>query len=368
MSHTFNTWNYHEKAIQNNKELKNEDKQKAIAGLQQIRRLLGEDFLEHAFQTMHPIVSYFRNEAPWTRLWLAEFGSMLSHVQDDHGFQELKERLISKEGFFSAISELETGYRFSVAGFSVEFYPSSGKRRCDLRVQKGDTRTYIEVTIIGPSQEERETEHTFYELAWSHLSNSDIEIAGKIYKALSNPRIAEIKRKITTSIHEARRKQECIILSEPRIIDIIICPKSMSSNLSDWLRKKGLASHFEGPSYNVDEIRRARKTLDEENRQLPKNEPGIVVLNHGRIFMPNSDAIERLVYELEEEVYKHSNMVAAVLVFTDVVGANEAGRHGRDFVWSRKVKYRLYGENTLVIKNKYSRFQVDEEIVSALIT
>lgn len=362
-------WSYHKKAIRENEHLSSSDKEKVLMGLAQVERIFGEDFLEIAIQKRHPILKYFFNNAPWTRFWLAEFGVMLSELEGCDGFERIHERLISEQNFPTALSELEIAFKFKNADFLVEFYPKHGRYECDLKVKKQNEEIYIEIANIGPSEEERKTWHTFHELSGTYIFDHEVEVAGKVYKSLSSPRIAEIRRKISSCAKEAKKTKRCIVISQPGIVEIIICPRSLSDEVSKWLKQKGLSSHFEGPSYQVDELRRVVKAFRDENRQLPKDKPGIVVLYHSRIFVKsNADSYRRLVYELEEEIYEHSNLTAGVLVFPDVVGASEAGSYGGDFAWSRKTKSQLKGENTVVIKNKYSKFQISEDAILALIT
>ena len=361
-------WSYHEKVIQENEDLSSEDKEKVLMGIYQIKRIFGEDFLETVIQTQHPVLGYFRNLAPWTRFWLKELGNMLSALEKSVGFEKIRKRLMSTENFSSAMPELEIAYRFKKASFSIEFYPRHGRYECDLKAQKEGIKVYVEVATIGPSEEERRTWYTFTELTKPFMLDDEVTVAGKIYKTLSHPRIAEIKRKINICVQKAKKKKECTVISQPGIVDIIVCPRSLSVQASKWVKHKGISSQFEGPSYSIDEIRRARKAFRNENRQLPKNKPGLVVLYHGKILVKgNAESYRKLVYELEEEIYEHSNLVASVLIFSDVVGASEAGSYGPDFAWSRRTKHQLYGENTLVIRNKYSKFQIDDEMIRALI-
>lgn len=361
-------WSYHEKIVRENEELSNKDKDEIIMGLYQIKRIFGENFLLTIVQDKHPVLGYFQNTAPWTRFWLKEFGEMLSALEESLRFEEVRQKLISKINFSSALSELEIAYRFKIAGFSVEFYPKHSRYKCDLKAKKLDMKIYVEVSNIGPSEEERKTSYTFHELAEPYIFDFEVAVAGKIYKTLSHPRIAEIKREINNCVRKAKNGKKCFEVRRPGILEIIICPRSLSDRTRRWLKQKGLRPTFEGPSYDVDEIRRVRRRFRHENRQLPKNDPGIIVLFHDNIIVEgNAESYRQLVYELEEEVYEHSNLIAGVLIFPHFVGADEETHNEANFIWSRKTKYRLGGENTLVMKNRYSRFGIDEEIIQALV-
>jgi len=365
----FNEWSYHEKLVQESEHLSEADKERILAGFNQIRWILGEDFLKMVVETGHPLLQYFGNAAPWTRFWLADFGNMLSVLKDSPRFVKLQQRLVSNREFQSAISELEVAYRFKKAGFSIEFYVKHNGRECDLRVWKEDTELYIEVAIVGWSMEELKAFHTLDIFSPPSMTDREIRVAGKIHKILSRPRILELKKQFDICIQEAKRKQDCVFLNQPGIVDLIICPNSKSEQVSEWLKKKGLSSDIEGPSFDVDEVKRVIRMFREKNPQLPKDKPGLIVLFPSRLFAKGDlDSSRALAYRLEEEIYEHPNLVAGALVLPSLRGSAETGRYAGDLFWSKKTKHQFFGENTLVIRNKYSDFPVNKEIISALIS
>jgi len=162
-----------------------------------------------------------------------------------------------------------------------------------------------------------------------------------------------------------------VVISEPGIIDFIVAPRGLSDEVSNWRIAKGMVDcSWKGPPYDSDELGRIRKTFKDENRQLPKDSPGVVVLYKNDLYCQGSpEFYSDLSYALEEEIYEHQNLVAGAVVFPDWSDASPAGSCSRDAVtWSRKTRLdNTIGENTLVIRNKYSKFPVDEEIVLALI-
>jgi len=363
----FKEWSCHEKLVQESKDLNETDKERVLTGLNQIKGIFGKDFLKMAVETRHPILQYFGNTAPWTRFWLADFGNMLSVLKYSPRFVKLQQRLASSKEYPSAISELEVAYRFKKAGFSVEFYVKHDRRECDLRVWKGDTELYIEVAAVGWSMEELKAFHILDIFSPPGMTDREIRVAGKIHKILSRPRIVDLKKQLDICIQEAKRRQDCVFLSHPGIVDLIICPHSKSDQVSKWLKKKGLRSDLEGPPFDVDEVKRVIRMLREKSPQLPKDKPGLIVLFPARLFAKGDlDSSRKLVYRIEEEIYEHPNLVAGALILPSLRGSSETGRYEEDFFWSKKTKHQFFGENTLVIRNRYSQFRLSEEIVSAL--
>jgi len=276
MSSEFKDWSHHERLARKDEHLSEADIDRILLGFSQIKKILGEDFLRKAVETRHPILQYFGNIAPWTRMWLADFGNMLSGLKDSQKFAKLKQRLVSSRDFQSAISELEVAYRFKKAGFSVEFYVRHDGRECDLRIWKEGTELYIEVAIVGWSMEELKAFYILDIFMPPYMADREIRVAGKIYKILSRPRIVELKKQLDICIQEAKRKQDCVFFSQPGIVDLIIYPHSKSDEVSGWLKKKGLSSDLEGPPYDVDEVKRVIRMFREKIPQLPKDKPGLL--------------------------------------------------------------------------------------------
>lgn len=234
----FKKWSYHVKLVKESQYLSETDKAKVLMGLNQIEEILGQDFLRNAVETRHPILQYFGNIAPWTRFWLADFGNMLSALKEAPRFVKLRQRLASSREFQSAFSELEVAYRFKRAGFSVEFYVKHDKRDCDLRVWKEESELYVEVAIVGWSMEELKAFHILDLFSPPGLTDREIRVGGKIHKILSRPRLVELKKQLDMCIQEAKLKQDCVFLSQPGIVDLIVCARSKSDKVSKWLKKK----------------------------------------------------------------------------------------------------------------------------------
>lgn len=129
-----------------------------------------------------------------------------------------------------------------------------------------------------------------------------------------------------------------------------------------------MSSDLEGPPFDIDEVKRAIRMFREKSPQLPENKPGLIVLFPARLFAKGDmDSFRKLAYKIEEEIYDHRNLVAGALVLPGLRGSADTGRLAEDFFWSKKTKHQFFGENTLIIRNKYSEFPLHEEIVSALI-
>jgi hypothetical protein len=366
----FAQWKYQKNAIIKDTNLTKKEKKLTIKAIDKIANILGEHFLEEVLKDGHPIFQYLANTAPWTRLWLIRFANILTSFEDSSNFDQLIKKLRYAEGYLAVMSELEVANRFRRLDYQIDFYPKTSSRYIsDFLAKKDNACVYFEVSNINWSEEKRKSVRTFDEIALVPYTVFEVETAGKIYKSLSRPRIQGLKREINHCIEKAKMEKRLLTLSIPGIIDFAVAPRTLSQEVTKWRTEIGMGDHnWEGPLYDSNELSRIRKTFRDENRQLPKESPGVIVLYDHDIHAQNhQDFYKALTYALEEEIYEHSNLIAGALIFPDFTGASESGCYNREITWSCKEKLDYTGENTLVIRNKYSKFEVDEQIIRALI-
>jgi hypothetical protein len=366
----FAQWDYQKGIVSKDEYLSETEKQATIKAIEKIGKVLGQNFLEKSLRTGHPIFNYLVNTAPWTRHWLKELGDMFTAFQTSQHFNELCKKLEYTAGFLSGMSELEIAYRLHKHGLTIGFYPRTGSRYiCDFQAQKDDSITYFEVSNIEWSEEKRKSMRTFDEIALTPYNIFEVETAGKIYKTLSSPRIQEIKKRINYCVEKAKKEQKVVVLCEPGIIDFIVAPRNLSAEVSKWRIANGMKNcSWQGPPCNFDELVRIRKTFRDENRQLPKDSQGVIALYENGLYGEGRpEFYSALSYAIEEEIYDHSNLIAGAVVFPDATDSSPAGCYSPSITWSRRTRLDMIGENTLVIRNKYSKFSIDEEIIRALI-
>ena len=341
---------------------------KVQEGLDRLRDEIGEDGITDLKEGNHRLFWwYFASPASWARLFLADLGEILYEFEGSTNLKIVRRRLLGEE-FESALAELKVASQFKRSGYHVEFQPKVKRRKADLKVSKSGSEYYVEVTILGPSEEEKLSMSRFNRFMGPLRFRRDVEIGGRILKILSKPRIEEIHRRIEAAANEAKNTQKCIPVYEENVIDLLVCPKGRTDNLQRWLTGKGYTGQFSGPPIKTDDILRLRRKINGESKQLPKDRPGIIVVFADPLFAPTSKEVGRLVNEIEETIYDHERIILGVIRFPGMIDDNDTTYRKEDFTLIRKKEYKSRSINILVIENRYSKFtsSSSSEIIKTL--
>lgn len=168
-----------------------------MKGLNDIRLVFGDEWLEEAVKVRHPIASsYLLNLAPWTRFWLLAFSEKLVMLSRESNFEKLRRKLMNGKTYAEGFAELDVMAKIKKAGFSMELYPTENGKEVDLKVMLDGQEYFIEVTLMRPSEESRKASRTFNQLTYPFFSFQDVAINCKIHKLLSAPHIQELQERI----------------------------------------------------------------------------------------------------------------------------------------------------------------------------
>ena len=362
-------WNYHFDIVKQMSDVSSEQKLRILDGMKQLRTTMGSEWLKDAVEMGHPILITLANQAPCARYQLADLGKKLTTLSDVPNFDRLKQMLANKELFSSAIAEVEIAARMKMAGFSTKLYPRADSKESDIRVNVDGQDYFIEITVMRAPHEERKAHRTFDDLGMSFLMDSRASIAGKIYKTLSRPSIRRLQEKIRKSIDIAVKEKRCIEIYEPRVIDYFICPNDKQDEIQEWIKKKRLTGTIVGPPVYVDEPRRIRQTFVQKYRQLPKNEPGLIVIYGHNLFLGLREKSFRNLSELlEETIYELDRLIGGVIVSTylGVRTPEIKVKETPSYVFRRNFDANtLSQEDVLIIKNRHSEFPINEKLLRA---
>jgi len=362
----FTEFNYYYERVKENDTLTDRQKEEIIRGFNKLMKVFGESQLREALRNRHPIFDFLRFQAPWSLFYVAELGRKLMMLGEVPNFERLKTMLMNKDEFDSAEAELEIAVKMKKAGFDIELYPTVNSKESDIKVFLDDEEYFFEITTLQASEEERAARKTFYFLTWPFLSDNRISIMGKIHKTLSIPHIHELQRKIRNKITLAIKEDRCLELAEPRVINYLICPKNKVKEQNNWLRRKGLKASLEGPSWydRIVEPRRIRKRFQDKCKQLPKDRPGIVVIFTSLLYLGGIESnCETLVDILEETIYANSRLICGIIISYYGCVQPEITKliQKPQYVFSSKYYPKiLRKEETVIIKNRYSKFQIDD--------
>lgn len=359
------SWKFHIKSVKNQEDLTDKQKHETVEGMNEIRKIFDDDWLKDAVITRHPFVEYLINRAPWSRLFLADFGSKLKELRNVKNFNHLVKKLKNKDKFDSAESELQVASKINRVSLDLEFYPRINGKEPDLEVSINHAKIYCEITSMQTSQHDIKASEVLRELSFPNLSIPEVIVGCKVYKILSKPHIRELKKKINKGIKDALAQDSLIEVIEPGVIEYFICPRRKVEEIRER-NPKILLGTCKGPPLDLNEPKRIRRTIAHKNTQLPEDKPGVIIIYNNNLFgyadIPN---IINLKEEIEESIYEYENLIFAVIINTLISSGEDIIHKKSNYISIQKIYYDLLKENTLIIKNKYSKFRIEKKLINA---
>lgn len=361
----YTDWNKLIKHCDSLDELSGLEKEKAKRAFKLLRKEFGNNFLKRAFDARHPIFQYIFNIAPWTRKWIIWFADAIRELKGQENHESLFTRLQDAAKFPEALSVLEIAYHLCRVGFTISVDPSvdiSGRPKIpDLRVCDADNNEefFVEVSIQQGSEVQEEawrTAERFHSLLWRSVPF--VHYCGRVDKTLADKHMDQILKKVENVIENCTKEgafQEIVVEG---VIEIGIAPESDKEILHEWAVERGLkVGEFSGPPYDVDEVLRTKRKIRNEQRQLPDNRPNIVVVKNNNVFMHLKD-VRATIGQLEEEVYRHPHLLAAVVWGGQLGKAEDTAIMEDQHVFIRKSKAGLLIDQYIILFNKFCQMRV----------
>ncbi len=346
-------WSYYISLLQKDEELDEIQKKIILDGWVELKQIFNDEWI--TANKWHPLLGYLKNQALWSRLWLAYFGKRLSELKGEVD-DELKQRLRKYE-FYQAYAEIEVASKLKENGYGATFIKRKKKeKKPDILVKYDNRELCVEVTMKFTSDDWRENRKTFMELtAFSHQYQG-INYFCTIYKSpLSTPKIKELKGKIKEKIEKVKETgyEEFI---EPNVFECYICT---DENISQVPPEK---QTIKGPEEFVDgsnQIRRIRGAIKGKVKQLCNDKPNILVIYENSGFdlvIPfiDQNRIRDLVNNLDETVNEFSQLSALVVIwsFIDTVGGSIEEKD--NYIFSQRMEENGgIARYMLIIKNRY---------------
>jgi hypothetical protein len=346
-------------------ELSGLEKKKAKRAFKVLQKQFGDSFLKSAFDARHPIFEYLINRAPWTRKWIIWFADAIGELKSQENHESLFARLQDAEKFPEALSVLEIACHLCRVGFTISVDPkveiSGGIKIPDLKACDVDNREefFVEVSIQRTSEVEQEAWQTFeriHSLFWRSVPF--IHYCGRVHKTLADKHLDQILKKVENILENCTKEgafQEIVVKG---VIEIGIAPEGDKEILHEWAVERGLkVGEFSGPSYDVNEVLRTKRTIRDEQRQLPRDLPNIVVVKNNNVFIHLKD-VRATIGELEEEVYRHPHLLAAVVWGEQLGKAEDMAIMEDQHVFIRKSKASLITDQYIILFNKFCPMKV----------
>ncbi len=349
------------------------EREKAKRAFKLLRKEFGDSFLKNALKARHPIFEHLLNMAPWTRKWIIWFADAIKELKDQENYNCLLKRLRDAAKFPEALSVLEIAYALCRAGFAIYIDPpvdTSGRTKIpDLRARDpdNDEEFFVEVSIQRQSEVEKEAWHTFQRIRnvlWSSVPF--IHYCGRVHKTLSERHLDQVLKKVKKALDAYKTHetfQEVIIEG---ILELGIASESDKEILQKWAVERGFkVGEFFGPSFDVDEVLRTKRKIRNEQRQLPANYPNIVVVRNSKLFM-HAKEVKAIIGELEEEVYRHPHLLAAV-VWGGYMGKAENTAVMKDqHAFITKSRANLLVDQYIILLNKFCEKRVFPATITKL--
>ncbi len=336
---------------------------------------LGKDFLDEIHNRYHVLTPYILNFAPWTRKWIAFFADMLKEVKDFENYSSLLKRLKDNKQSEEALTVLEPAYKFSKEGFKIffdtkiDFLKKSTIPDFKVVTEDGQEILFVEVSKHEESDRQKgalKTMERITEFLWRSVPS--LHYCGRIYKSLAAKHLEDIAKKVEKTVEKVREYNSFQKLIIEDIIEIGIAHESDKEILQKWALERGLeVGKFSGPPIDVDEVQRIRVKVEKEQKQLPPNFPNIVIVTNTSLFFYAKD-FRKLISELEEVVYKYSNLLAIIICGKHIgAGAGEDNVIIKDeHFFIKKTRTDFQVEQYIILINKYCDFKVSSDTISKI--
>jgi hypothetical protein len=360
------SWDYHLGTIRGLENVTPDEKEDFVAGFLELREVLGEDWLQRAFDNdCGGLVYQLINRAAWVWKHFATLGRRLRLVSDCPGFQMILPRFVNPKEMGSALAQTKYASFYLRAGIPVEFEPPVGNQKADLRVGQ-DPGHYIELKAMDQSRDDQRALAVFEAVTSKLRSHTfEVEYGGVVHKVLSKPHLEELLGKIDKAVTAVKAGEGFVHLEEAGTFDVYIYRSGQEA-----LVPKEFHRRFSGPDSGGNEVKRIIATAHTAAwKQLPEDAPSILIIQD-QALTPSTirQNPAPLVDAMDETVYEHQNLVALIVTFGWMGGGpNYYQDHGRYQTYQRYTAD-ILGEFGLVIKNRYGKFPFNESFIRPIAT
>lgn len=363
--HRMASWDHLIQVIANLENVSGKEKRQLTSRVLAIRDVLGGDWLQQCLQNQHPIMWMLVPNSVESKRKLARFGENLSLVSGARGFEHIRPHFAKPREFDSTVAQMDIAIRYMRAGHSIEFEPSTGKKKADVSVDM-NPRLFVEIKLLGASQVNLES-NVLNEKVWERVREGlpPLEVTGVIHEVLAPPH----EELLMNQIDAARRT---VAEGKPveRIYDEGNYELYVFSRKNERQVPKPFQHSLASPSFNSSEKKRVCRLIGEASGQLPKGNPGIVVLP-GLLSIGDASIHkqpEQAAEYLYQTVYKYPNIVAAVVLGQNTGRVEPRYENHARFQIFQRMDSETSCENGVIIKNRFPDFQFERRYVRPIAT
>lgn len=378
----WNNWNTYYKHVDLNKDLSEDLRSDSKKAISTYRHFLGENWLESAEETNHPLYWQIRGIEGGSNLATAvKIANSISTLKDVIGFDNLFSRLRLNLEYSSAVAELELAYRLMKNKAIIELSPLLNGKRPDVLCDYGGINLAFEAKSMGPAVRTRDAQITVARL--SSYPEIRIHPCGKVFKIMKGTELEETKKIVVEKCQDAIRTKmpvECFIPGKVKFLFVPPGLKEKAKIYQEWCDKQEFFNNFTpgqkgGLLFPDDKVRqevRAKKRLFtiKKEGQLPDNNPGIVFLDTSEIYLWRDDDIDKFIVMMNQYGSNFKNIVALV-VYTTIYGFENLRNkiiHGKTYSLITNYSFDALREDLLIINNPFCRFNLDKKLLTTLLS
>ena len=310
----------------------------------------------------HPLWDSLSNFAPWNVKNMARQSDDLSLALTCDGFERIRQALGTPSKWDAATKEITIAAEFVRAGFQVSFPPESGKKTHDMTVSRDGNPTHVEVSSIKASKISKRMLDEAHPDKWDMPEFEGLHVEIEVHRFISTPHREEMRREIAALAKEVRGDGVEREFTEPNALEVKM--RRLDGSFGGHTLSIG------SPDYDRDEISRVRYKIEDKVEQLPKDDPGLLVIFDNELMTRDFEAPDYsgVVEGIEEAVFEYPNLAGLLLVI-DMGGIPKAP--GFSMSKDDWCAWRLHGPDFLVqdrifVRNRYSPHVLDERILKAL--
>jgi hypothetical protein len=338
-----------------------------------LRSVLGDVYLDEVCQIRkHPFRQLMFLSWPGLR---SDFLDWIGHVRRVHGcenagklFRDL--RLPSK--CVHAYGMLRLAGKLRRRTFGIAFEPELGtdfRLRPDACIHFASTDEICFLEFSGQWLAGRQLSGFEAMAACSQPVNRYFETLKHVFRLRTIPapeHMKDIVQRIEAAVERVRLTGRLVEVIDEGTLEMAICRLPNTKELDAWCSNHGLRPDgFEGPRDDTDHLERLKEKIRAKQRQLPSGYSNILAIENHNIF--TDCPIGRIVPELQEEVYRHTNLAFFLLEGSHGTSREEAPIELRfgDHRFERRFR-KGHVRDTLLCLNKYSASMPSVNLVSEL--
>jgi hypothetical protein len=305
--------------------LSDDDKNRAKQAMDNLRPVLGENFLKRALREYHPLTQFFLQATSFRRVKLTGLSEAIEALKSAENFRRILNRIKahpSKDLFHDGYSVLQTAYLFLKAGLQVCFVDErGGGKKPDIKLVDEETgeEIFVEVSTLNKSDavdNAHRASWPVFNLIFGALAQAQLAMYAQMKQGFDEDYAPDAVKQLTKLITEVKTSGELREIDNNFIV-AGIAPEDKINVLNHWAAQKRIQKNVAGPPIIFSELSRLQRKIREklEEGQLPNDKPSILVIPVLSIYLFHFYTLAQIIGELEKQVNSYPNLLAILLSY-----------------------------------------------------